>query len=347
MNTIDLRSDTVSWPTPAMREAMANAPVGDDVYGEDPTINRLQKMAAERVNKEAALFVPSGTMGNLIAALVHCGRGDELILGNKSHTFLYEAGNTSALGSIHPHTLPNLPDGTIGLDEIRSAIRTENTHFPHSKAVFIENTHNMCGGVVIPPTYLAAVREIADQNGLKFHMDGARVFNASVALGCPVSELTQYVDSVTFCLSKGLCCPVGSLLCGSVDFIKQATRARKSLGGGMRQAGVLAAAGIVALEQMVDRLAVDHANARRLAEGLAALPGIQIDLDKVQTNLIFFGIDETVGIEPQELIKQLDSKNVKIGHRYGRLFRACTHYWIDQAKIDTALAAFKTILAGN
>ncbi len=345
MQKIDLRSDTVSWPTPAMRQAMATAEVGDDVWGDDPTVIRLQDMAAERVGKEAALFVPSGTMGNLAAALAHCGRGDELILGDKAHTFRYEAGGVAVLGGIHPCTLPNQADGTLKLADIKAAVRPDDDHFPHSRAIFLENTHNICGGVAIPPDYFAAVRQIADVTGLIIHLDGARVFNAAVALDCPVTEITQYVDSVTFCLSKGLCAPVGSLLCGSTDFIYRASRARKLLGGGMRQAGVLAAAGIIALEQMVDRLADDHVNARRLAEGLAEIPGVQIDLDLVQTNLVYFGFDESVDISPSQLIERLDQEyGIKIGGRGGRQFRAVTHYWITEERVELVLEAIQSLL---
>lgn len=345
MRDIDLRSDTVSWPTPEMREAMANAEVGDDVWGDDPTVIRLQEMAAERVGMEAALFVPSGTMGNLAAAMAHCGRGDELILGDKSHTFCYEAGGVAVLGGIHPCPLPNQPDGTLDLADIEAAIRPDNPHFARSRVIFLENTHNICGGVVIAPDYFAAVRQLADRHGLLVHLDGARVFNAAVALGCPVTEITQYVDSVTFCLSKGLCAPAGSLLCGSADFIYRAGRARKLLGGGMRQVGILAAAGIVALEQMVNCLAEDHANARRLAVGLGRIPGVEIDLDKVQTNLVFFGLDESIHVEPADLLRRLEQAHaIKIGGRGGRHFRAVTHHWITSERVDIALEAIRSII---
>jgi threonine aldolase len=324
---------------------MAQAEVGDDVWGDDPTVIRLQEMAAARVGKEAAVFVPSGTMGNLAAALVHCGRGDELILGDKSHTFRYEAGGVSALGGIHPHLLPNQPDGTLRLEDIEAAVRPDNEHFPPSKAIFVENTHNICGGVVIPPNYFVQLRQLADRHNLKVHLDGARVFNAAVALKLPVTEIAQHVDSVTFCLSKGLCAPVGSLLCGSADFVAQARRARKILGGGMRQVGILAAAGIVALEQMVDRLADDHANAQKLAQGLAEIPGVIINLASVQTNLIFFSLSSDLAIEPAKLMEKLEKDyNVKLGSRGGREFRAVTHYWITPAAVDTTLEAFHTIL---
>lgn len=346
MNSIDLRSDTVSWPTPAMREAMANAQVGDDVWGDDPTVNRLQEIAAERMGTESALFVPSGTMGNLAAALSHCDRGDELILGTRSHTFRYEAGGISALGGIHPHTIPNQSDGTLDLADMEAAIRPDDPHFPRSRAIFLENTHNICGGVAIPPGYFAAVRQLADRHNLRVHLDGARLFNAAVALNCPVQEITRHVDSVTFCLSKGLCAPVGSLLCGTTDFISRAQRARKILGGGMRQAGILAAAGIIALDQMVDRLAEDHANAQRLAQGLAQIPGVDINPETVQTNLVFFNLSANLSISAAEFIDRLEKEhNVKIGGRGGREFRAVTHYWIDSQAVDKVLQAFSSLLS--
>jgi threonine aldolase len=251
MNIIDLRSDTVTLPTPAMRAAMAAAEVGDDVYREDPAINRLQELAAERMGKEAGLFVPSGTMGNLVAVLAHCGRGDEVILGNLGHTFLFEAGGIAALGGVTPFTLPTQPDGTLRIEDIRAAIRSNDVHFPTTRLITLENTHNRCGGVPLSADYTDAVGQLAKENGLSLHLDGARIFNAAVALKTPAARLAQAADSVTFCLSKGLSAPVGSVLCGSQVFIERARRIRKQLGGGMRQAGVLAAAGIIALEQMV------------------------------------------------------------------------------------------------
>ena len=347
MDSIDLRSDTVSWPTPAMREAMAHAQVGDDVWGDDPTVKRLQEMAAERTGKQAALFVPSGTMANLVSALAHCGRGDELILGDQSHTFRYEAGGISAVGSIHPHTLRNHPDGTIALEDVEAAIRPAgNPHFPRTAAIFVENTHNICGGAAIPPSYFRALRHLADRHGIAIHLDGARIFNAAIALGCSVTDITQHVDTVSFCLSKGLCAPVGSLVCGPANLIDRANRMRKVLGGGMRQAGIIAAAGIVALDQMADRLADDHRNARRLAEGLAQIRGIEIDPASVQTNLVFFGLSADIPIDPQRLIQRLDMEhNVKIGSRGGRRFRVVTHYWITPERVELAIHAFRAVLA--
>ena len=287
MDSIDLRSDTVTQPTPAMREAMATAQVGDDVFGDDPTINRLQELAASRMGKEAGLFVPSGTMGNLASILAHCTRGDEAILGDKAHTVLYEAGGISALGGVHSRQVANQPDGTLRLEDIEAAIRSDDPHHPISRLVALENTHNRCGGVALTPAYTQAVGELAHQHGLVLHLDGARIFNAAVVQGVTARELAEPADSVTFCLSKGLSAPVGSVICGSREFIYRAHRMRKMLGGGMRQAGILAAAGIVALETMVERLADDHRRARMLAEGLKEIPGIALDPGTPYTNMVF------------------------------------------------------------
>src|SRR4030043_1236182 len=284
---IDLRSYTVTKPPPAMRAAMAKAEVGDDVYGEDPTVNRLQEMAASMLGKEAGLFVPSGTMGNLVAILAHCGRGDEVILGKKAHTFLYEAGGISALGGVHSCQLPNQDDGTLLLEDIQAAIRSSDAHQPISRLVCLENTHNRCGGVALSADYTRAVGELAHQNGLLLHLDGARIFNAAAAQGVPATELAEPGDSVTFCLSKGLSAPVGSVLCGTADFIGKAPRIRKQLGGGMRQGGIFSAAGIVALDTMVDRLAEDHKRALYLAGGFFFLPWLVMDEGTPYTNMIF------------------------------------------------------------
>ncbi|OQX60874.1 MAG: low-specificity L-threonine aldolase [Anaerolinea sp. 4484_236] len=251
MKIIDLRSDTVTKPTPEMREAMATAKVGDDVYKEDPTVNRLEEMSAALLGKEAGLFLPSGTMGNLAAILAHCGRGDEIILGNLAHTFLFEAGGIAALGGVHPHTIPNQPNGTLRLEDIENAIRPDDVHFPTTRLITLENTHNRCGGTPLTAEYTQQVGDLAKKKGLKLHLDGARIFNASAALGVEPAQLSAPADSVTFCLSKGLAAPVGSVLCGSVGFIARARRMRKQLGGGMRQAGIIASAGIVALETVL------------------------------------------------------------------------------------------------
>jgi threonine aldolase len=344
MDFVDLRSDTVTQPTPAMREAMARAAVGDDVYGEDPSVNRLQEIAAEMVGKEAGLFLPSGTMGNLAAILAHCGRGDEVILGNKAHTFLYEAGGVSALGGVHSCQVPNQPDGTLALDDIQAAIRPMDAHFPVTRLIALENTHNRCGGSVISADYTRAVGQLAREHNLSLHLDGARLFNAAVALGVDAHELTKPVDSVTFCLSKGLCAPVGSVLCGSQEFIQRAHRIRKQLGGGMRQAGILAAAGIVALENMVSRLADDHAHAKRLAQGLARIPGLILDPGTPHTNMVFLNLSDQLSLNASQVAEQLSRRGVRVGVVGARRFRLVTHYWIEEAGVDKAVTEFAGVV---
>jgi threonine aldolase len=341
---VDLRSDTVTRPTPEMRAAMAEAEVGDDVFGEDPTINRLQEMAALRMGKEAGLFVPSGTMGNLAAVLAHCGRGDEVILGNLGHTFLFEGGGIAALGGVHSYVLPNQPDGTLRLEDIRAAIRPDDVHAPITRLVTVENTHNRCGGVVLPVEYMDAVGALAREHKLKVHLDGARIFNAAVTLKLPAARLVEAADSVTFCLSKALCAPVGSVLCGSTDFIARARRIRKHLGGGMRQAGILAAAGIVALETMVERLEEDHCRARMLAEGLSSIPGLRLDPAVPPTNMVFASMDEAVPSTAQEIARRLRVDGIGVGAVGPRRFRMVTHYWIDDAGINRTIEAFRKVL---
>jgi threonine aldolase len=348
MDTIDLRSDTVTWPTPAMREAMANAPVGDDVYGEDPTVNQLEAEAAAMLGKEAGLFVTSGTQGNLTAVLAHCGRGHEMIRGHQAHIFRSEVGSSAALGGVHPHTVPVQPDGTLALDDIRAAIRPENEHFPRTRLICIENTQGAAGGIPLTAEYTAQVGQIAHEHGLRLHIDGARIFNAAAALNVPVQELAAPADSVTFCLSKGLCAPVGSVLVGRRDFIAEARRIRKSLGGGMRQAGILAAAGLIALREMTQRLAEDHANACALAEGLATIPHIRIDPSRVRTNMVLFQFDEDMPISIEELVTRLKNDyNIVIGgYANGRTqIRFVTHYWITRNHVDHVIHAMRTLLA--
>ncbi len=337
---IDLRSDTVSLPTPAMREAMYRAEVGDDVYGEDPTVNRLEAMAAERMGKEASLFVPSGTMGNLTAVLTHCQRGDEALMGHLGHTFLFEVGGISALGGVFAHTLPNQPDGSLRLDDIRGAIRGKDDHEPATRLLILENTHNRCGGVVLTAEYTRAAGELVHAQGLKLHLDGARIFNAAAALQIPASELAKPADSVTFCLSKSLCAPVGSVLCGSAEFIARARKIRKQLGGGMRQAGILAAAGIVALETMVDRLVEDHTRAQRLAEGLCQLGGLELTFGMPATNMVFISLADSVKKSAAEIAGHLRQKGIRIGVVSARGFRMVTHYWIDDQAVEQTIEAF-------
>ncbi len=345
MKIIDLRSDTVTQPTPAMRQAMAQAKVGDDVYGEDPTVNLLQEMSASLMGKEAGLFIPSGTMGNLIAILSHCGRGDEVILGTLAHTFLFEAGGISALGGVHSCQIPNQIDGTLDLDDIRHAIRPDDPHHPITRLVTLENTHNRCGGVALSPNYTQAVVELAHARNLKVHLDGARIFNAAIVQGIKAQELAEPVDSVTFCLSKGLCAPVGSVLCGSNEFIGKAHRIRKQLGGGMRQAGVLAAAGVVALENMIERLADDHQRARKLAEGLAQIPGIQLEPGTPYTNMVFFKLDtERVPLNARQIAERMKEFGIYLGVTGRFQFRLVTHYWIDDEDVTNTVQRLAEIL---
>jgi len=341
MKWIDLRSDTVTLPTENMRRAMANAKLGDDVYGEDPSVNRLQEIAAERLGMEAALFVPSGTMGNLAAVLAHCGRGDEVIMGDCAHTYLYEAGGISALGGIHPFTIPNQPDGTLLMSDIERAVRADDEHFPHSRLLILENTHNRCGGVSLSRGYMLEAAQTARRAGLAIHLDGARIFNAAIEQGVHVTDLVDMVDSVTFCLSKGLCAPVGSVLCGSRDFIKKAHRIRKQLGGGMRQAGILAAAGIVALEEMVARLAEDHQHAAGLAELLSSVPGFHLDKGSPNSNMVYIEIDPALELSASECAASLRDEGVLVKITGIRHFRLVCHYWIKGKHLPQIERAFR------
>jgi threonine aldolase len=342
---IDLRSDTVTLPSPAMREAMVRAELGDDVYGEDPTVQQLETLAAEMVGKEAALLVPSGTMGNLAALLSHCGRGERVIVGDKAHIFRYEAGGASTLGGMVFHTVNNQRDGTLDPEGLVAALqRVNDSHFAPPGVLCLENTHNLCGGTVLTPAYMAEIAEQARAAGVPVHLDGARVFNAAVALGEDVRVITRHVDTVQFCLSKGLAAPVGSIVAGPRSFIERAHRARKMLGGGMRQAGIIAAAGVVALSEMVERLDDDHRHARLLAEGLANIPGIAIDLDLVQTDIVRFDlVDERFSVA--DFMAALRERGVLMGGMGGRIVRAVTHYGIDENDIATTIDAVQTVLA--
>lgn len=340
MNRIDLRSDTVTWPTPEMRRAMAEAPVGDDVYGEDPTVNALEEQAAARLGKEAGLFVVSGTMGNVTSVLTHCGRGDEIIVGDKAHIYNYEGGNPATHGGVHSFVIKVQPDGTLPLAEIEEGIRPDDPHDPRTRLICLENTQGAAGGVPLPLDYLRSVGALAQKYGLKVHIDGARLFNAAAATGCDARELVEVADSVSICLSKGLCAPVGSVIVGSREFIRQARRVRKSLGGGMRQAGILAAAGLIALNEMPRRLQEDHDNARLLAAALSRLPGISIDLARVQTNMVFINLTHECPYTPPQLIEKLKAQNVLIGQTKAHQMRAVTHRWISRADIEQAIDAF-------
>ena len=343
---IDLRSDTVTKPTPAMRRAMAEAEVGDDVYGEDPTVNRLEALAAEMLGKEAAVFVPSGTMGNLIATLTHCGRGDEAILGDQSHMVWYEQGGMAQLGGVIPRTVPNLPDGTLDLAAVRAAIRGDDEHYPVTRMIAVENTHNRCGGRVLPVTFMDAVADLAHAHGLAVHVDGARLWNAAVALGVTPARLVAAADSVSCCLSKGLAAPVGSVVAGSAEFIRRARRNRKVVGGGMRQAGLLAAAGIVSLSEMVDRLAEDHAHAQLLALGLAAVPGLAADPASVESNMIVVTVtDEKT--DADQVAARLAGQGVLVNSLDARRIRIVTNYHVTSSDVEQVIDAFAAVLRGD
>ena len=344
MEYIDLRSDTVTKPTPEMREAMAEAEVGDDVYGDDPTVHHLEEIAAEILGKESALFVPSGTMGNLTALLVHCQRGEEVIVGNQSHMYLNEAGGMSALGGIHPCPIQNRADGTLSLDDVLASIRTEDVHHPITRLICLENTQNVCGGVPLTSEYTRQVGELAHSKSLLLHIDGARIFNAAVAQNVSVKELVGPADSVMFCLSKGLVAPVGSMLVGKRNFIARARHVRKMLGGGMRQVGVLAAAGIISLETMTKRLADDHARANKLADGLRQVKGLSVDPDSPFTNMVYMNLAEEVSISTQRIGKKMKDFGVLVDSENARRFRLVTHYWIDDDAVEKVISAFKDVL---
>ncbi|MCH7373576.1 low-specificity L-threonine aldolase [Aeromonas sp. MR16] len=336
MRYIDLRSDTVTQPTEAMRLSMLHAEVGDDVYGEDPSVNRLEQQGAELLGKEAALFVPSGTMSNLLAMMSHCQRGEGAVLGSASHIYRYEAQGSAVLGSVALQPVPMQADGSLALHDLSAALAPDDAHFAQTRLVCLENTHN---GKVLPLRYLREVRAFVDSRGLQLHLDGARLFNAVVASGETVQAIAAPFDSVSICLSKGLGAPVGSLLVGSRDFIARARRLRKMLGGGMRQAGILAQAALFALDQHVTRLADDHRRARRLAEGLATLPGIVLDLAEVQTNMVFLRLKEG---ESAPLLAFMKERGILFSG-YGEL-RLVTHLQITDDDIDEVIDAFTEYL---
>jgi len=345
MEYVDLRSDTVTKPTPEMREAMAEAEVGDDVYHDDPTVNRLEELAAEMLGKEAALFVPSGTMGNLIALLVHCQRGHEVIVGNLSHIYLNEAGGMAALGGIQACPLQNQLDGTLALDDILASIRTEDVHHPITRLVCLENTQNICGGVPLTPEYTRHVGNLAHHNDLSLHMDGARIFNSATAQNLSVKELVGPADSVMFCLSKGLAAPVGSILAGTQKFIMQARHVRKMLGGGMRQVGVVAAAGLISLEIMTKRLADDHVRAKKLAEGLRQVDGLVVDTNSPFTNMVYLNLSEAVTTNAQQITQKMKDFGILVDPENARRFRLVTHYWIDDTAVEKTISGFQKALS--
>ncbi|MCJ8215348.1 low-specificity L-threonine aldolase [Aeromonas veronii] len=339
MRYIDLRSDTVTQPTDAMRQAMLHAEVGDDVYGEDPGVNALEAYGARLLGKQAALFVPSGTMSNLLAVMSHCQRGEGAILGNAAHIYRYEAQGSAVLGSVALQPLPMQRDGTLAFDDIKAALAPDDAHFVQTRLICLENTHN---GKVLPLSYLQEMGAFVAERGLKLHLDGARLFNAAVASETPVEESAAPFDSISICLSKGLGAPVGSLLVGSHDFIARARRLRKMLGGGMRQAGILAQAGLFALEQHVTRLADDHRRAKRLAEGLAALPGIELDLSLVQSNMVFLRLREG---ESAPLLAFMKDRGILFSG-YGEL-RLVTHLQINDDDIEEVIDAFTEYLGAR
>ncbi|EMK3380542.1 low-specificity L-threonine aldolase [Vibrio vulnificus] len=334
---MDFRSDTVTRPTPAMREAMANAIVGDDVYGDDPTVNELEAFAAKEAGFEAALFTTSGTQANLLGLMAHCERGDEYLCGQQAHNYRYEAGGAAVLGSIQPQPIENNPNGTLPFDKLTAAIKPDDSHFARTKLLSLENTIN---GKVLPLSYLQEARAFVNKHNLKLHLDGARVYNAATALDVPVRDIAQYFDSMTICLSKGLGAPVGSLLLGSKEYIAKARRLRKMVGGGMRQAGILAAAGKLALTEQVAQLKVDHANAKALAQGLSELPGVHVNPDFVQTNIVFAKLDD--GIDIDAIAQKLAKESIIITP--GNPIRFVTHKDISRQDIDLFLEKLRFFL---
>jgi threonine aldolase len=342
---IDLRSDTVTVPTPEMRKAMYEAEVGDDVYREDPTVNRLEAMAAAKLGKEAGMFVVSGTMGNLVSVLTHTNPGDEIILEEDAHIFTSEVGGSAALGGVMVRTVPG-DRGAIDPKVLEASIRTPNIHHPSTVLICMENTHNRAGGAVVPPEKIALVREVADKYGISMHLDGARIFNASVALGVSPVEIAKYFDSVQFCISKGLAAPVGSLVVGPKEWIERARKWRKMVGGGMRQAGIIAAAGIVALETMVDRLAEDHANARFLVERLAEISGIRVNPEEVETNMVRMDVTPS-GMTAAEFVAKMEEKGVLANAVTPYMIRLVTHKDVSRADIEIAIPLIAEVAAGK
>ena len=347
MTRMDFRSDTVTQPTPEMREAMASAEVGDDVYGEDPNVNRLQEMAAEILGMQAGLFVPSGTMGNLASILAHCERGDEVILGDQSHVFVNEAGGIAVFGGVHPHQIPNQKNGTLDLEAIEKAIRQDDVHYPRSRLIVLENTHNRCGGFPLTLEYTRQVGELAQKRGMKMHIDGARIFNAAVKLGVSAADLVAPADSATFCLSKGLCAPVGSVICGDEVFITRAHRIRKALGGGMRQAGIIAAAGIVALQSMIERLEEDHRRAGMLADGLRDIPDLALRYETPATNMVFVEFLPQAKVKARQVVDALAEEGFILRTSGDESLRLVVHHWIDDEAVERLIAGFERLMGSS
>jgi len=342
MSFIDLRSDTVTLPTEEMLEAIRNAELGDDCYGEDPTVNRLEEMAAKKMGKEAALLVTSGTQANLVSVMSNTRRGDSIIVEALAHLYHHELGSISVIAGVLPIPVKS-EMGAMNPEDIEAAIKPKSMLTAETTLVCIENTHNMHGGTIITPQQIKAISKVAEEHELKLYMDGARIFNAAVALKVDVREFTKHVDNLMFCLSKGLSCPVGSLVVGDEEFIERARRIRRMLGGGMRQAGIIAAPGIIALEKMIDRLEEDHRNARFLAEGLAKIDGISIDLRRVQTNIVVFNISD-LGIDAKTFISMLKDHGV-LAYYWGKsIIRMVTHRGIEREHIERALNIIEEVV---
>jgi len=341
---IDLRSDTVTLPTEEMLEAIKQAKLGDDIYGEDPTVNMLQEMSAEKMGKEAALLVPSGTQANLISVMSNCQRGELVLLEAESHIYWYEVGGIAAIAGLFPWPLKAI-GATFEPNQLEAALRPDNLHYPVPSLVCIENTHNRYGGKVVTPRQLETISEVAKKHSLKVYMDGARIFNAAVALNVDVKEFTNHVDNLMFCLSKGLSCPVGSIIVGNKDFIDRARKNRKILGGGMRQAGIIAAPGIIALEKMIDRLKIDHDNAKFLAEKLIKIHGVKIELKNVQTNMVTFDLDSSINCD--KFLRELKENGILALAQAKSRVRIVTHRGIEREHIETAAASIDRIINKN
>ena len=339
---IDFRSDTITRPTPEMRQVMAQAEVGDDVFGDDPTVNRLQEMISEMCGKQAALFVPSGTMGNQVSLKTHTVPGDEIIVERNAHIFNYECGSPGMLSGVQVYPIEG-HKGVITAEQIAAAIRPDNIHHPTTRLICLENTHNRAGGTIFPLAEIQRIHALAREHNIALHLDGARLWNASVATGIPLKEYCRYFDSVQLCFSKGLGAPIGSIIVGDADFIERARYFRKAFGGGMRQVGILAAGAMYAVEHHFQRLAEDHRRARRLAEAIAELPGISIDLDTVQTNIVIFDLSKAP-LSAEEFVQKLRDQHILMIHFGAAKIRAVTHLHITDEDIETTISAMHRIL---